>query len=180
MTRRRRKFTARYGKASASYEWLGTRDGGAEANLDVSTAFELMAPAGASAVLLPDFTVVRIVGLLGLRFQSGVTTSTRVGAMVQKVNVGGDQTSDDSIDPLSTDVDDFDHSGIMWWQTWTCPVASVAAAEADSAAAFLVPIDIKIKRIINKRDRLILRVDASTTARMRASCNVRVLARMRG
>ena len=178
MARRRRKFKIRVGPVSGSYEWLGFRDGGADANLDTSTAFELIAPAGASAVLLPDFTVLRVVGQLGFRYQSTVTTSTRVGAMLQKVNVGGDQTIDGQINPLSTDVDDFDHEGIMWWQTWTTPVSEAQAADQDQVPRY-IPIDIRVKRIINKRDSLVLRIDASTTARVRASCNVRVLVKMR-
>lgn len=176
--RRRRKVAVRYGKAGASYEWLGFRDGGADANLDTSTSFELIAPAGASAVLLPDFTVIRVVGQIGLRYQSTVTTSTRCGAMLQHVNVGGDQTIDNQISPLSTDVDDFDHKGIMWWQTWTTPTSEAQAADQDQVPRY-IPIDIKVKRIIDKRDSLVLRIDASTTGRLRASVNVRVLVKMR-
>ncbi len=179
MPRGRRKVKLRYGKASVSYEWLGFRDAGSESNLDTSTSFELVGPAGASGILHPEYTVMRIIGTIGFRYQATVTTSTRAGAIVQLANVGGDQAIDNGINPLSTDLDDFDHKGIMWWRTWTNPVAEVVVAEGDEIQR-VIPVDIKTKRIITKRDTLIVRIDASTTARLRTSVNLRVLVKLRG
>ncbi len=159
-----------------SLEWLGFRDGGTPSNLNTSTSFELIAPAGASAIVVPDITVKRVVGNISFLAQSGVVATSNVAAMLFKANVGGDQVIDNDIPPLTTDVDDFDHAGIMWWQTWPGVSAPVLPADYDDVP-LVVPLDITVQRKMDKRDTLILRIDAGTTARVRVSVNLRVLIR---
>ena len=174
---RRKKIKIRAGQ-DASLEWIGFRDAGIDGNLDVSTEFELVPPSAASSVLLPDVTVLRILGDVSIRNQSTVTAMSTFGMMVQKVNVGGDQTIDDGINPNSTDVDDFDHSGIMWWRTFSAPnYGHGTTAEYDSIPIH-IPFDIKTKRRLNKRDSIILRIQAGTTGRLQASVNCRVLVKL--
>ncbi len=164
-------------KKRVSLEWCGFRDGGTPSNLNTSTLFELVPPAGASAVVVTDFTVLRVVGNLSFQSQSGVTSSAAVGAMLFRANVGADQAIDADVPPLTTDVDDFDNNRIMWWQTWSSVAAAAASADFDEVAR-VVPIDITVKRKMDKRDTLVMRVDAGTTARVRVSVNLRALIRI--
>ncbi len=158
-------------------EWLGFRDGGTPANLNTSTSFELIAPAGASAVVVNDATVLRVVGNLTFTAQSAVTAGSAVGVMLFKANVGADQTIDADVPPLTTDVDDFANENIMWWKVWQSVLALSASADWDEVS-FEVPIDIKVKRRIEKRDTLVMRIDAATTGRTRVSANLRCLIRV--
>ncbi len=177
--RKRLRFRADAGRGPRiSLEWLGFRDGGASAALDTSAIFELIPPAAESAVIETDLTVLRVVGQLCFKNQGTVTTPTTIGAMLFKGNVGGDQTIDDGINPLTTDPDNFDHSGIMWWQTWpSIPYSHGVTGEYD-VGSVVMPIDIKVKRKLDKKDTLIMRVDAGTTGRAVCSCNLRTLIRI--
>ncbi len=160
-----------------SLEWLGFRDGGIPGNLNTSTVFELVPPAGASAAVEHDVTHLRTVGNISFTAQSAVVAGTSLGAILFKGNVGADQAVDADVPPLSTDVDDFDNSGIMWWQTWQSLLPAGPAADFDEAAV-VIPIDIRVKRRLSKRDNIQLRIDAGTTARARVSVNVRTLIRV--
>ncbi len=163
----------RFGK-KRQYEWLGFRDGGAAGNLDTSTVFELIPPSGASSVVINEFMLHRVVGMMSFSNQGSVTATTHAGAVLQQADVGGDQVIDDGVPPLTTDLDEFANPGILWWQTWGSITAPVAAADYDTTALH-VPLDVKGKRRFGKRKTLILRVDAATTARLKVAVNVRVL-----
>ena len=176
--RRRFRFRADAGRGPRiSLEWLGFRDAGIPANLDTAVSYELVAPGAAGAIAKDDLTVLRVVGNLSFTAQSGVIAGSTLGAMLFKANVGGDQVIDDDFSALVTDVDKFDHSGIMWWQSWQGLLPQTATSEFDEVPV-VVPIDIKVKRKLNKRDTLIMRVDAGTTGRSRVSANLRTLIRI--
>ncbi len=175
----RRRVQAGYGKAYVRYEWTGFRDGGVAANLDTSVSFELVPPDGPSAVvnLLPK--VVRCVGVLNIRNQSSVTSNSSIGIMLFMANVGADQTIDADVPPLTTDPDDFSNKSIIWWNTFATVAAAGPAADYDTSGVN-IPLDIKVNRKMRARDTLVLRVDAGTTARVRASLNLRTLLSMSG
>ncbi len=177
--RSRRAVEAGFRGFYVRYEWTGFRDGGTPANLNTSVLFELVPPDGASAVvnLLPK--IRRVVGNIGFTSQSTVTSASTVGAMLFMANVGADQTIDADVPPLTTDPDDFNNKGIMWWQTWQAVLSEGPAADWDEHA-HTVPIDIKVNRQMRARDTLVLRLDAGTTARTRATVNLRVLISMAG
>ncbi len=175
--RRRFRFRADAGRGPRiSLEWLGFRDAGIDANLDTDVTFELIPPAGAAGVGFLDLTVLRVVGDLSFRNQGAVVASVPVGAMLHVANVGGDQAIDDGINPLSTDLDDFDHRGIMWWRSWTALMAHAPIADVDTIPT-VVPFDIKVKRKLSKRDTFIMRVAAGASSISQVSLNCRVLMR---
>ena len=179
MARRRLRVRVDAGRGPrVSLEWMGFRDAGAAANLVTSdTRFELVPPAGASAVVIPDLTILRIVGHVTIGQQAGVTTNTGCNFLIHKVNVGGDQTIDDTLTPASTDPDDFDHAGIMYW--YGHPRAGLTngpAADFDQSVR-VIPIDIKTKRKLDKRDTLVLSARAAALNTLAMSVNLRVLTR---
>lgn len=176
MARRRRKVTVAVGPVRVSYEWLGFMSGGTPANLDTSVQHELIPPSGASSVLDLEFTVLRCVGQLSFNMQSGVVAPVGVGAMIQKVTVGGDQVIDNIVNPLTTDPDDFDDRGIMWWWVAHQVGPHTPIADVDSVSV-VVPFDVRTKRKMSKRDTLVLRVDAGTTAVSRVAVQCRTLIR---
>ncbi len=171
--RRRRKITVRVGPVSGAYEWLGFRDAGVAANLDTNTAFELVPPAAASDIGTLQMTVVRVVGTFECRKQASVISNDPVGIVLLASPVGRDQTVDEVLEPLSQDVDEFSVRDVMWWWNGS-GIASAPIADCD-IVPYVIPIDIKVKRILTKRTRLFFNVTCATTARMRVSCNVRVL-----
>ncbi len=171
--RRRRKVSIKVGPVSGGYEWLGFRDAGIAANLDTNTAFELVPPAAAGDIGTLQMTVLRVVGHIELRKQSGVVSYDPVGLVLLASPVGRDQTVDEVVEPLSTDVDEFSVRDIMWWRN-TGGIAACPIADAD-IVPLIIPVDIKVKRILTKRTRLFLNVTCATTGRMRASCCLRVL-----
>lgn len=175
MARRRgkRRVYGKFGGAEVGYEWLGFRDSGVAGNLNTRTSFELVPSAGASSAIHPDLVVMRIVGDVSVRQQAGVTTSSRLGLLIGVSNVGGDQVIDNPFNPISTDVDDFDHPGIMFWRNWQTPQYGVSMADADNQE-MTIPIDVKTKRKLNKRDTLVCVMEAGSTNTLRASCNLRV------
>ncbi len=173
----RRKVTIRVGPVSGSYEWIGFRDGGVTSNLNTNVAFELIPPNVDDTVGVDVFTALRVVGEIAFSAQSSVITATRVGIVLLASDVGADQTVDELVDPLSTDVDDFANKDIMWW--WTGKgVAQTVAADFDQVP-LQIPIDIRVKRLIGKRTRLFFNVTANPTAAARVTCNVRCLLRHR-
>ena len=63
----------------------------------------------------------------------------------------------------------------MW--SWTgVPTYGAALVESDNQP-FILNIDIKVKRIVDKRQRLVLTTTAGTTARLRSLVNIRALIR---
>ena len=174
---RRRCVRVKYERGErVSFEWLGFTDGGASGNLNTQSQFELIPPAGASGVIVPDLTVYRVVGSVTVRAQSGVTSGTSLGIRVSVHNVGGDQTIDNMFSALSSDPDDMDFAGTMYKRVISNALAPVAAADFDTVGVEY-PIDIKVKRKMNKRDTLMCVMDAAITARLVAFCNLRVLIR---
>ncbi len=169
----RRKVTARFGPASLSYEWVGFRDAGLQANLDTATAFELLPPVSDTTVGSSQFTVHRVVGQIAIMKQAGIVSGDNMGIVLQNAEVGDDQTADEDVDPLSTDIDEFANKGIMWWWSGRPPFPG-PVADAD-LSPWIIPIDIKVKRIVRKRNRLVFSAAAATAGRLRMTVNVRVL-----
>ena len=157
------------------WEWIGFRDAGAAANLDTSTAFELLPPAADTGVGEGAFTVHRVVGELGVRHQSGIVSHDPVGIVLTADDVGDDQTVGEPVDPQSTDVDEMASKKIMWWWNGS-GMAGAPVADTD-IVDYRIPLDIRVKRILDKRTRLVITAQATTTGRMRVSCNVRTLIR---
>ncbi len=174
MTKRRRVY-ARYGKAEVGYEWVGFRDAGTQANLDTTAAFELFPPFADQSIGTLDMTVLRVVGDLQIMKQAGIVSGDAMGITLVAADVGDDQTVDEAVNPLSTDVDEFHNNTIMWWWSGR-PAFPVAMADAD-LIPWRIPLDIRVKRILRKRTRLVFNCTAATTGRLRVSCNVRVLVR---
>ena len=177
MARRRGVRLTHRREDRVSLEWLGFHDGGTPANLDTQTAFELVPPGPASGAVESDLTVLRVVGNVSTMLQNTQTVPATVGMQLHVGNVGGDQAVDDAPNPLSTDIDDADHAGIMWWMVYGQPTNSVASADRDLVAV-QYPIDIKVKRKLSKRDTLVFRVESSTTGIMRVFVNLRTLIRL--
>ena len=173
MARRRFPFRPPRPIKRRNLEWTGFVDGGTAANLDTTTSFELIPPAAATAVIQPDLTVLRILGTISLSNQSAVTSNTAVGIHIGVRSVGRDQTIDEAYVPLSTDVDDLDN-GVMWRWSTNSPGAGVAAGDMD-LVSLILPVDIKVKRRLDKRDTLVCTIEAATTARKEASVALRCL-----
>ncbi len=161
---------------SGSLEWLGFADGGVNSNLDTTTTFELVPPAGASGVVEKDLTVLRIVGDISISAQTSVVASSAVGMMIGVRSVGRDQVIDEAYVPLSTDPDDLDNS-VMWKFVAANFGAHLAIADQD-VTSVVVPVDITVKRKMSKRDTLVLTIQAEVTARKRAAVNLRTLIRV--
>ena len=175
---RRRRFRVRADAGRGprvSLEWLGFTDAGISAGLDTTTSFELIPPASADSVVVADFTVLRVVGNIALSNQSAVTSNSAVGMQLGVRSVGRDQVIDETFDPLSADTDDLDNK-VMWQWIAATPGPAVVAADLD-LISLIIPVDIKVKRKMNKRDSLVLTCKAATTARKEVSCNLRVLVR---
>lgn len=153
-------------------------DGGIGANLTASVLdFELIPPGAADSIGVDDSTVLRIVGSVSILTQSGVLTSTRAGFGILKTDVGSDQTSNTDWDPIDTDIDSLDNNGVMFW--WALAKANGVhgpAADFDQVPV-VIPLDIRVKRKMEKRDRLILRARAGAANVSAMSVNLRVLTR---
>ncbi len=173
--RHRVKVAINAGIVRAEWEWIGFRSGATFGNLDTNIGHELIPPIADDTVGIQSFTVHRIVGNIQIRQQAGVTTVSGFGIMIGVEDVGSDQTSDDPLVPLSTDVDHMAHKGIMW-QWAGVPKYDVVMTEADDQP-MIIPIDIKVKRVVNKRQRLIVQMTAASTGRIRTIVNVRALIR---
>ncbi len=159
----------------AEWEWIGFASGGTSGNLNTTIIHELIPPIADDTVGIQSFTVHRIVGEIQVRQQSGVVSTSAIGIGIGVEGVGSDQTSDDPLVPLTQDVDHLAHKGYMFkWSGF--PAYGVAIAEADGIP-WSMPIDIKVKRIVEKRQRLVITLTAETTARLRAIVNVRALIR---
>ncbi len=172
-----RRIYAKYGKAEIGFEWVGFRDAGTPANLDTTTNFEILPPVADTTVGSSQFTVYRIVGELAILHQAGVVTRDRLGIVLVAAEVGDDQTADEAVNPISTDVDEFADKTIMWWWSGN-PSFPTGAADSD-IIPFIIPVDIKVRRIIKKRTRLVFNATAGSTARLAMTCNVRALIRHR-
>ena len=172
------KGEVRGASARISLEWLGFRDSGVLANLTTSVLdFELVPPGEADGIGIPDVTVLRVVGNVGIGTQAGVVTATRASWGIVVSPVGEDQTSDLDWSPGSTDVDALDEGGVMhWWSSARANGVEGPAADFDQRMR-LIPVDIKVKRRLSKRDRLIIRLVAGSNSIVNASVNLRVLCR---
>ncbi len=159
-------------------EWLGFRDGGVLANLTTSVLdFELVPPAAADGIGVAAVTVLRVVGTVGIGTQAGVLTATRASFGIVVSPTGEDQTSDLDWSPGSTDVDALDERGVMfWWSAAKANTMPTVAADFDQVIR-LIDIDIKTKRRMQKRDRLVCRLVAGSNSIVNASINLRVLTR---
>ena len=173
----KRRVYAKYGKAEVGYEWCGFRDAGTPANLNTQVGFELLPPVSDTTVGSSQFVIVRIVGTLELLHQAGVVTRDRCGIVLVSSHVGDDQTVDEAIDPLSTDIDEFADKQIMWWWSGN-PEFPTAAVDTD-IVPWRIPVDIKVRRVIKKRMRLEFQAKASSTGRLAMCCNVRALIKHR-
>ncbi len=171
MVRRRH----RPARAKSNLQWIGFRDGGAASNLvTANTDFELL-PDATGTLLTPDATLLRIVGFLSLGNQAGITSAVNFGFILLKAKVDNAGAILDTIAPLSTDIDDFDHGGILHWRTQH-KVQSSGAAPADyDDQTQIIPIDVKVKRRFDKMDTLVLRAAAGAATNIRLSVNLRVL-----
>ena len=154
-------------------EWIGFRDGGVSTNLDTTANFVIVPAASADSIVVPDVTVLRVVGQITISNQGAVTTNAAVGFMMGVRSVGKDQTIDEAYTPLGTDTDELDN-GVMW--QWVCATPGAAVANADlDVISLIIPVDITVKRKIEKRDLLVLTATASTTGRKEVSVNLRCL-----
>ncbi len=171
--RRRVRVRVRTGP-QVDFEWIGFRSGGLAANLNVQSEHEIMPPNLANTVGVEALTVVRVVGMVAVRQQAGVITTSAFGWHLGVWSVGGDQTIDDLPTAVSTDIDDIANKRIMHWQTYQRPAYGSSIADADEIP-FLMPFDIKVRRRITKRETLLLLATASDTARLRLSVDCRVL-----
>ena len=173
--RHRVKLQVRVPFVKAEYEWVGTRAGATLANLNTTVVHEIIPVIADDTVGIQSFTVYRVVGQISVLAQAGIVNANALGLVLGVEDAGSDQMSDNSLPTTSTDVDAFHHKGIMWW--WTgFPTFSGPMTDADENA-WILPIDIKVKRIIHKRQRLVLTAEAATTARLRLTVNVRALIR---
>ncbi len=173
--RHRVKIAVRVPFVKAEWEWIGFASGGAFGNLDTVTIHEIIPPIADNTVGIQSFTVHRIVGNIHIRQQSGVVTASALGIAIGVEGAGEDQTSDDPLDGLTTDVDHLAHKGTMFrWQG--APMYTTAIADAD-LVPWALPIDLKVKRIVDKRARLVITIQANNTARLQAAVNVRALIR---
>ena len=172
---RRRRFPFRPPRPMPrkNLEWIGFRDGGVSANLDTTANFELVPPASADGVVIADITVLRVVGQICISNQGAVTTNAAVGMMLGVRSVGKDQTIDEVYTPLGTDVDELDN-GVMWQWVASTPGPGVAAGDLD-LVSLIIPVDITVKRRVEKRDSLVLTATASTSGRKELSVNLRCL-----
>ena len=173
----RRRVTVGYGKARVSFEWMGFRDGGTLASLTTATTdFEIVPPASAGGIGISDSTVYRIVGQIGISNQAGVVTRTALGMGIVLSPVGEDQTSDLDWSPRSTDIDAQDENGVMWW--YVAPRAGPEGPAADyDTSSLVLPIDIRVKRRLQKRDRIVLRAVAGSANVLEIAVNLRALVR---
>lgn len=173
--RHRVKIAVRAPFVRAEWEWIGFASAGTAGNLDTTIVHELIPPIADDVIGIQSFTVHRIVGNIQIRQQSGIVSTSAVGIGIGVEGVGSDQTSDDPLAPTTQDVDHLAHKGYMY--KWTgFPSYPVVIAEADGIP-WSHDIDIKVKRIISKRERLVITLTATTTARLRAIVNVRALIR---
>ncbi len=157
----------------AEWEWIGFRSAGTFGNLDTAIVHEVIPVIADNTVGIQAFTVHRLVGSIQVRQQAGVVTTSTLGIMIGVEDAGADQTSDNPLLPLTTDIDHLAHKGIMW--SWTgIPSYGVELTAADDQP-MTIPIDIKVKRIVSKRERLVISLEASSTGRIRVACNVRAL-----
>ena len=164
-----------FSRGKKNFVWMGFRAGGTFSNLDTATTFELVPPGDPGDVVAPDMTVVRCVGFIGARNQSGVTAATTAGYCIQKVSFAGDQvTINDQVDSLSTDPDLFSKDGILLWGQMPTSVAASPAADFDEVSQ-VVAIDVKQKARLNRNEGLELRMDAAVTGRVRVNVSIRVL-----
>ncbi len=177
MARGRHRFKVQLGAGPAKleWEWIGFHSGAVPGSLDTSIVHEIVPVIADTTVGIQSFTCHRIVGQIQIRQQSGVTTASAVGITIGVEDAGLDQTSDNPFVPLSTDVDHAAHKGQMFrWVGF--PVYQTALGDADDVP-WNLPIDIKVKRIIDKRQRLVATLTAASTARLRATVNLRTLIR---
>lgn len=158
-----------------NWEWIGFASAGTFGNLDTTIVHELIPPIADDTVGIQSFTVHRIVGNVTIRHQSGVLTNNALGIMVGVEGAGADQTSDNPLLPITQDLDALAHRGMMFWWAGQ-PEWKVDVAQSD-LGGYIVPIDIRVKRIVRKRERLVLTMQAATTARLTALVNVRALIR---
>ncbi len=172
----RRRFRIGYNKGPIiEWEWIGFRSAGAYGNLNVAVVHELIPPIADNTVGIQAFTVHRIVGTIHLLHQNSIVSNDTAGIMIGVEDAGADQTFDNPLLPITTDIDHLAHKGIMW--SWIGQLtAGVAAADSDVVPLEL-PIDLTVKRIVSKRQRLVISIEAATTGRLRAICNVRALIR---
>jgi len=177
VARGKHRFKVRIGGAHthAEWEWIGFWSGGVSGNLDVAVVHEIIPVIADNTVGIQAFTVHRIVGNIQVRQQSGVTTASAMGIAIGVEDAGADQTSDNPLLPLSTDVDHMAHKGYMFkWVGF--PAFQESLANSDDVP-WNLPIDITVKRIVSKRQRLVIVIEAASTARLRALVNVRALVR---
>ncbi len=173
--RHRVKATVRVPFVKLEWEWVGTRSGPGLANLNTTVVYEIIPVIADDTVGIQSFTVYRVVGLITVMSQAGIVNANALGMVLGVEDAGTDQTSDNTLPTTSTDVDAFHHKGIMWW--WTgFPVFPSGMTDSDESGMH-VPIDIKVKRIIHKRQRLVLTAECATTARLRIGVNLRCLIR---
>ncbi len=173
--RHRFKVGVRAPFVKAEYEWIGFRSGTVQGNLDTTIIHEIIPPIADNTVGIQSFTVYRTVGSIFIMHQGGIVTGDGLGLVLGVEDVGADQTSDNPFLPLTTDVDAMHHKGIMWW--WTgVPTYGTSMADSDETG-FEIPIDVKVKRIVDKRQRFVLTATATATARLRALVNIRCLIR---
>lgn len=174
-----RRSPRRFRPVRKDLEWLGFRDGGVLANLTTSDLdFELVPPADADGIGIAAVTVLRVVGTVGIGTQAGILTATRASFGVVVSPVGADQTSDLDWSPGSTDTDALDERGVMfWWSSAKANTPHTPAADFDQAMGHLINIDIKTKRKLQKRQRLVIRLVAGSNNVVNASVNLRVLTR---
>lgn len=175
--RKSKRIYVKAGPVEVGFEWVGFRDGGTFANLNTQVGFELLPPVADTTVGSSQFTVYRVVGQLALMHQTGIVSSDRMGIVLVASEVGDDQTVDEPVNPLSTDIDEFADRTIMWWWTGS-PEFKTSAADSD-VVPWVIPIDIKVRRLIKKRTRLEFQAAAATTGRLRMTVNVRALIRHR-
>jgi hypothetical protein len=173
--RHRVKIAVRAPFVKAEWEWIGFYSGGTYGNLDTSVVHEIIPPIADNTVGIQSFTCHRIVGAVQIAHQANELAGNSLGITFGVEDAGADQTSDNPLPTTSTDVDAAHHTGIMFRWVGFPPFQNVLADTDENP--WELPIDIKVKRIIHKRQRLVCVITASTTAKLRALVNVRCLVR---
>ncbi len=168
---RRRKITVRHGKTSVAWEWSGFVNLTAIAITDTTANIELFPDAMTGAVGTPDILIKRIVGQITIEPVSASTASGMIGLAVYR-HQANEASQIVTPDPLSTDIDARALDEMWSWRSvpkYGAPLDATGLNLVD-----MIPVDIKIKRRLDKRHGIILGFRAITDAQSQLRVNLRV------
>lgn len=157
-------------KITVSYEWSGFLNTTPLSLLTTVTAQELLGDAMQGSVGTPDLTVHRIVGLISVRPNASATSAGMIGLEIQRVVA--DSTSAIVVNsPLDTDIDA--RANDVMWGWHGRPELNLSIT--DDSGTFLIPVDVRIKRRLDKRHGVVLASLADATGRYEIQTALRVL-----